>query len=77
MLLGLKSGIAKIKVAAIDGSGIAQTVEVLVKPVVPVTDIIIEDQDRELALYEVSKLNIKVQPEGATSPALHWYSANF
>lgn len=76
MLLGLKSGIAKIKVAAIDGSGIAQTVEVLVKPVVPVTDIIIEDQDRELALYEVSKLNIKVQPEGATSSALHWYSAN-
>lgn len=76
MVTGLKSGIARIKVAALDGSGVTKTIEVKVNEVIPVTDVVVEDADRVLALSEVSKLNIKVQPENATSSALHWYSAN-
>lgn len=76
VVTGLKVGTARIKAAATDGSGVAETIAVEVKKLIPVTDIIVADEDRNLAMYETSKLNITVVPENATSAALLWNSSN-
>ena len=76
IVTGLKVGTTRIKVEATDGSGVAKTVTVNVKELIPVTDIIVADEDRNLAMYETSKLNIKVVPDNATSTALSWYSSD-
>lgn len=76
IVTGLKVGTARIKVEATDGSGIVKTVIVNVKELIPVTDLIVADEDRNLAMYETSKLNIQVVPDNATSTALSWYSSD-
>lgn len=77
VVTGLKPGKAVITATATDGSNVTTSVELTVKKIIPVEDIILEnEEDGILSLYEMSALNIKVIPEDATSTALKWYSAN-
>lgn len=76
ILKALKAGTAKIKATATDGSGVEGSIEVIVKKLVPVTDIIIDESDLILAVGEKGKLNMTIKPADATVSALSWSSSN-
>lgn len=76
IVTGIKEGTAVIRVTATDGSNVTATVQIEVKPIIAIEDIIIEEEDRYLAKGETSKLTVKVLPSNATETALRWSSAD-
>lgn len=76
LVTGIAPGIARIRIEARDGSLFSKVVMVEVKEVVSLTDILFDESQKELALYETSVLNITPVPENATVSAIEWSSEN-
>ena len=76
LVKGVAPGTARIRVEARDGSRFAKEITVVVKKIVPLEDILFDESQKELALYETSQLNITPVPADATISAIEWSSEN-
>ncbi|MBE9599827.1 DUF4979 domain-containing protein [Pedobacter sp. MC2016-24] len=75
VVTGLKTGNAKITATSTDGTKKSASVDVVVKEPIVVQDITFDDAQKEIALYEVSKLKITPKPLDATIATIVWTSS--
>ena len=76
---GLKAGTGVVRVtSAYEGSNtVTCTAEVTVKEVIPIEDIVIDDDEsRYLGFGQTGKLPIRVLPENATITSINWSSSD-
>lgn len=76
LVRGLAVGNAVIRVASRDGGNYFKDVNITVREVVPVSEITFAPGQQALAMYETSRFNITVGPDGATAETVRWYSAD-
>ena len=76
LVRGVAAGTAQIRATATDSRHFSKVFEIAVMPVIPIESLEIDESQSELAIGEVSKLNVKVTPENATVSTLVWESSN-
>lgn len=76
LVKALTAGTASITAKSEDG-GFTATCEIsITKPVIPVTDISLDEESVEIKVGEILQLNVFITPENATDQSISWSSSN-